>query len=173
MPSDSIGFCVAITRKGSGTRNVSPPIVTWCSCMTSSSADCTFAGARLISSASRRLAKTGPSSVRNVPSPGCQMPRADEVRGDEVGRELDAPERAAEHGRERPHGQRLGQAGDALDQDVAAGEQGHEQALEHRVLADDDALALVERGLQRAAHLAGGVGLGNVGRAGHELQGWS
>ena len=68
------------TRSGSAWRargtarargSVAPPIVTWCSCIASSSADCTFAGARLISSASRRLAKTGPSSVRNLPSPGC------------------------------------------------------------------------------------------------------
>ena len=45
VPSDSIGFWVAITRNGSGTRWVVSPIVTWCSCITSSSADCTFAGA--------------------------------------------------------------------------------------------------------------------------------
>ncbi len=69
VPSDSIGFCVAMTRNGSGTGKVSWPIVTWCSCITSSSADCTLAGARLISSASRKLQKTGPSSVSNVPSP--------------------------------------------------------------------------------------------------------
>ena len=41
--------------------------------MTSSSADWTLAGARLISSASSRLANTGPSSVRNSPWSGCQM----------------------------------------------------------------------------------------------------
>ena len=70
MPSDSIGFCVAMTRNGSGTGMVSRPIVTWCSCITSSSADCTFAGARLISSASRKLQKTGPCSVSNVPVSG-------------------------------------------------------------------------------------------------------
>ncbi|COW43216.1 Uncharacterised protein [Mycobacterium tuberculosis] len=42
---------------------------TWRSCMTSSNADCTFAGARLISSASRKLATTGPSSVSNSSLP--------------------------------------------------------------------------------------------------------
>src|SRR5919198_1808356 len=41
--------------------------------MTSSSADCTLAGARLISSASRKLAKTGPSSVSKRPVSGRQM----------------------------------------------------------------------------------------------------
>ena len=67
VPSDSIGFWVAMTRNGSGTRCVVSPIVTWCSCITSRSADCTFAGARLISSASRKLQKTGPRWVSNEP----------------------------------------------------------------------------------------------------------
>ena len=67
VPSDSIGFWVAMTRNGSGIANVSRPMVTWRSCITSSSALCTFAGARLISSASSRLVKTGPSEVSNSP----------------------------------------------------------------------------------------------------------
>ena len=69
VPSDSMGFCVAMTRNGSGTGCVVWPIVTCRSCITSSSADWTFAGARLISSASRKLQKTGPSSVSKLPSP--------------------------------------------------------------------------------------------------------
>src|SRR6266542_1209673 len=69
VPSDSIGFCVAMTRNGSGTGYDVCAIVTWRSCITSSSADCTFAGARLISSARRKLQNTGPSSVSKAPSP--------------------------------------------------------------------------------------------------------
>ena len=42
---------------------VCPAIETWRSAMTSSSADCTLAGARLISSASTRFAKIGPHSM--------------------------------------------------------------------------------------------------------------
>ena len=61
--------------------------------------------------------------------------------------------RAAEHLGERLDGQRLGEAGHALEQHVAAGEQRDEQALEHRVLADDDALDLVQRVLERVARL--------------------
>ena len=68
VPSDSMGFCVASTRKGSGTARVSRPMVTWRSCITSRSALCTLAGARLISSASSRLVCTGPSEVWNSPS---------------------------------------------------------------------------------------------------------
>src|SRR5688500_1434813 len=70
VPSDSIGFCVAMTRNGSGRRCVSRPIVTCRSCIASSSADCTFAGARLISSARTRFANTGPRLAENDPSRG-------------------------------------------------------------------------------------------------------
>ena len=78
--------------------------------------------------------------------------RADEVGGHEVGRELDAAEGAAEHVGERAHGQGLGEAGHALEQHVAAGQQRDQQALEHRVLADDHALDLVQRPLDGAAN---------------------
>ena len=50
-----------------GRASPSPSIVTCRSCMTSSSADCVLAGARLISSASRRFVKTGPWRVTNWP----------------------------------------------------------------------------------------------------------
>ena len=49
------GSASPCTMNGSGTWYVVPPIVTCCSCITSSSADWTLAGARLISSASRKL----------------------------------------------------------------------------------------------------------------------
>src|SRR6478735_5492764 len=73
VPSVSIGFCVAITRNGSGTLWVSPAIVTCRSCITSSSALCTLAGARLISSARSRCVNTGPSEVENSPVRGLKM----------------------------------------------------------------------------------------------------
>ena len=85
---------------------------------------------------------------------------ADEVGGHEVGRELDAVEGAAEHVGERPHGQRLGEPGHALEQHVTAGQQRDEHALEHRVLADDDALALPQGRLQGAARLVGDAAVG-------------
>ncbi len=65
-PSLSIGFWVASTKNGDGTRWVMPPIDTCCSAITSSRADWTFAGARLISSARTTLAKIGPSSMSNA-----------------------------------------------------------------------------------------------------------
>ena len=127
--------------------------------MTSSSADWTLAGARLISSASSRLPKTGPSSVSNAPVSGADA-RADEIRRDEVGRELDAAEAAAENAASVLTVSVLARPGDALQQDVPAGEQRDEHALEHRVLADDDTLALVEHLLERGGGLHRGVAVG-------------
>ena len=69
---------------------------------------------------------------------------AHDVGGDEVGRELDAGERAAEHLRQRRDGQGLAEAGDAFEEAVAAGEQADEHPLEDAVLADDDAPELDE-----------------------------
>ena len=51
----------------------------------------------------------------------------------------------------------LARPGHALEQHVAAGEQRDEQPLEHPLLADDDALDLEQRGLQRGVRLAGRV----------------
>ncbi len=65
MPSYSIGFWVAATRNGSGSGRARPSTETWRSSMTSSSDACVFGGVRLISSASSRLVKTGPSRNSN------------------------------------------------------------------------------------------------------------
>ena len=67
MPSYSTGFCVAITRNGRSRTWVAPSTVTCVSCIASSSADCVFGDARLISSTRTTFAKTGPGRKRNVP----------------------------------------------------------------------------------------------------------
>ena len=76
-------------------------------------------------------------------------PGADDVRRHEVGRELDPLELAPDRLRERLHRHRLREAGHALDEQVATREQGDDHALEQRVLADDDALDLVQNLLER------------------------
>ena len=63
--------------------------------------------------------------------------RADHVGGQQVRRELDALEGRVDRLGERADGQRLGEAGHALEEDVAAGQQADQQALDHRVLPDD------------------------------------
>ena len=62
---------------------------------------------------------------------------------------------AAEDGGRRLDGERLGQAGHALDQEVAAGDEADEDALEHLVLARDDALDLDQRLLEEGTRLVG------------------
>src|SRR5215210_1346542 len=65
VPSYSIGFWVAMTMNGSGSACVTPSIVTWFSCIDSSSAACVLGDAWLISSTSRRFVKTGPGRNSN------------------------------------------------------------------------------------------------------------
>ena len=60
-----MGFCVAATMNGEGNGFDSPSTDTWRSAMASSSAAWVFGGVRLISSASSRLVKTGPSRNLN------------------------------------------------------------------------------------------------------------
>ncbi len=96
------------------------------------------------------MQNTGPSSVSKPPVVGPVDARPDEVGRDEVRRELDPLERAAEHRGRRLDRQRLREARHALDQQVAAGDEADEHALEHLVLAGDDALDLDERLLEAA-----------------------
>ena len=108
---------------------------------------------------------------------------ADEVARDEVRRELDAPEGGVERVGEGADRQRLRETRDALEEEVAAGEQRHEHPLEHLVLADDDAADLeqdrfggearVERvaGIDVGSGLEGGEWRGRAratGDVGHE-----
>ena len=60
MPSYSIGFSVARRKNGSGSSRVTPSTVTCPSAIASSSADCVFGVARLISSTRSTFAKIGP-----------------------------------------------------------------------------------------------------------------
>ena len=60
-----MGFWVARTRNGESSGKLASPMVTVRSCIASSSADCTLAGDRLISSARMMLAKMGPLRVLN------------------------------------------------------------------------------------------------------------
>src|SRR5262245_47017595 len=60
VPSCSIGFCVARTKKSRGRGWLWPSTVTVRSCMASSSAACVLGGVRLISSASSTSVNSGP-----------------------------------------------------------------------------------------------------------------
>ena len=129
------------------------PIVTWRSCITSSSADCTFAGARLISSASRKLQKTGPRSVSKSALSGRKTRVPTRSLGTRSGvnctRLNEPPSTAAVDLIVSV----FARPGNALDQQVPAGEQAHEHALEHLLLAGDHAPDLEQRLLELLAHV--------------------
>ena len=78
---------------------------------------------------------------------GAVDPGPDEVARHEVRGELDPPERGVEDVGEGLDREGLGEARDALEEEVAAGEEGDEHPLEHRVLADDHPADLVQDGL--------------------------
>ena len=151
VPSISSGFCVASTKNGGSSWCRSRATETCCSCIASSSADCVLGVARLISSASSRLAKTGPGWNRN-----CALAvlldedvGADDVGRHQVRRELDAVERAVDDVRDGSHEHRLAQARHALEQRVAVGDEADQRLPDEVVLADDDRLDLATRSLGR------------------------
>ena len=97
--------------------------------------------ARLISSAMRSWAKTGPFTKRKERRPVGALVEdfgAQDVGGHQVRRELDAAGVEAEHGAQRLHELRLGEAGDADEKAVAAGEKGDEGQVDDVFLAEDD-----------------------------------
>ncbi len=146
VPSISMGFWVAITRKGDSSSCVTVPLVTVRSCMASSSADWVLGVARLISSASTRFAKTGPGlETQHLMSAivGFHDHAADDVGGHQIGGELDARIAQAERARESPQQGGLAKTGHALQQHVTAGEQADEHAVDDTLLPDDDLCDLV------------------------------
>ena len=133
---------------------MTPSAVTCRSCIASSSAAWVLAGARLISSASRRFANIGPGRNVNVCVRWSSSVAPVMSDGQQVGGELDAPERQARGCRERARHQGLGDAGQVVEQDVAVGEEAHQHELEDVALADDRPLDLVEHRRARSAALS-------------------
>ncbi len=78
----------------------------------------------------------------------------DEIRRQEVRGELQTVKSGVDAAGEAGDGQGFRQAGDALDEDVAVGEDADEQVPEHLLLADDD---LVDFVVQAAERPAGGL----------------
>ncbi len=117
--------------------------------MTSSSALCTFAGRPVDLVGEQEVGEDRPERDLELPRALVVDARADDVRGHQVRGELDPLELAADRLRERLDRHRLGEPGDALDEQVPAGQQRDEHALQQAVLAHDRLLDLVERGLER------------------------
>ena len=123
-----------------------PSALTWCSCIASRSARLGL-GRRPVDLVGqhevgehRALAELEPSR-RRVEHDGAR-----DVGGQQVGGELDAAEGQAGDGGQRAHSERLGHAGEVVEQHVAVGQQPGQHQLEHGALADDGPLDLVEDG---------------------------
>ena len=86
---------------------------------------------------------------RNVPPTRVEDHLADHVGRHQVGRELHALELEVERGGHRLDEQRLGHAGHAFEQHVAAHEQRGDEARQRALLADDDLADLVAQGEDR------------------------
>ncbi len=85
---------------------------------------------------------------------------AGDVGRHQVGRELNALERQVQDLRDGADQQRLGQARHADEQAMAAAEEGHEQFLDHFLLADDDAADLLGHLLIGGGKITNGLGFG-------------
>ena len=70
--------------------------------------------------------------------------RADDVGGQQIRGELNAAERRVYRLCQGPNRQSLGETGHAFEQDVAAGQQAYQQALDHVILADNPPSYLVD-----------------------------
>ena len=148
VPSYSIGFSVARSRNGSGSARVTPSTVTCCSAIASSSADCVFGIARLISSTSTTFAKIGPGAELELARLLVEDREPGDVRGLEVGRALDARrDRALDRARDRPREHRLAGPGHVLEQDVPAAGQRSEDEPDLLRLAVDDRLDVAGQAL--------------------------
>ena len=77
--------------------------------------------------------------------------RADEVRRQKIGRELDALETGVNAIGQTLHSSGLGQTRHAFDQDVAIGEEAKQHAVDQIILADDHPVNLFGQALKRFA----------------------
>ena len=157
VPLSSTGFCVASIMNGLGRGCVTPSTVTPRSSIASRKADCVRGVARLISSARTMLANSGPGRNSNSPRLLVEDHRARHIGGQQVRGALHAREAQAQGGGDRAHQQRLGDAGNVVEQHVPVGQQGHRDQARLVGLADDDARHLFG---DRAAQIDGRGGRG-------------
>ena len=142
-----MGFCVANTKKGSGNRCVSPPIVSCRSCMASNKALCVFGGVRLISSAKITFPKSGPLMNRNAPLARRPVLLEDVGSGDigrhQIGGELHAAKLKLHQRGQCRNQEGLRQAGHALQNAMSPAQKRDDQLFDNVVQADDHAADLL------------------------------
>ncbi len=110
-------------------------MVTCCSFIASSSADCVFGVARLISSASRKLVKIGPCLNSNSCGVGVINGDAEHVARQHVGGELQAVKTRPDAARQSLRQRGFAHAWHVFDQQMAARQQAGERQAQHFRLA--------------------------------------
>src|SRR3954467_10214778 len=139
VPSNSTGFCVAMTRNGRASSCEWTSTVTRRSCMHSSRPDCVLGEARLISSTITTLAKIGPgrNSKRSSRWLKTLVPTTSAGSRSAVHwmrancRSMERASARARAGWGRGGGGLLAAAGESLDEAVPPGQHGDEEVLEH------------------------------------------
>jgi hypothetical protein len=130
--------------------------VTWCSSIASSSALCVFGTGAVDLVGEQHVSEHRAGMEDEGLARALVDADADQVRRHEVGSELRARELQPERDRDRVRERRLADAGDVLDQEVAAGEEAGDAVLDLGPLADDDRANLVDEfgqlGGKRSAH---------------------
>ena len=91
----------------------------------------------MISSPRTRFAKIGPGRNDELPTPLVEDPRARDVRGHEVGGELDAGGFESQNPCQRAHDKGFGQPRNVLQQDVASGQHPYQHKEDRLPLAHD------------------------------------
>ncbi len=150
MPSASMGFCVARTRKGCRLDFGRRPV-------------------DLVSE--KKVAEDGPELGGKVGLARVEDPSSHKVRWNEVRGELDSAELATDRGGKRTDGCRLRETWHSLDEDVTTREKRDQDALEQAILAHDD-LADLEQQLFDLLGYARGVDLGGRLRASNKRLIW-
>ena len=138
MPSYSMEFWVAMTRKGEGSGWVTPSTVTWRSAMASRRADWVLGVARLISSARTSWGGDGAGAEAEFAGGLVIDGDAGDIAGQQVGGELDTGEGAADGEGDGTGEHSFADTGDILYQNMAGGDEGGEGLFDDLVFADDD-----------------------------------
>ena len=138
VPSCSIGFCVARTRKGFGSSKVSPPIDTVALLHRLEQGRLHLGRGAVDFVGQDEVGEDGTLAGREGALLRLVDLRSHEIGGQEVRRELHACKAPVNGAGEARYGQRFGEPRQPLQQYVAAGQEGQEEAVDQFVLTDDD-----------------------------------
>ena len=143
MPSNSNGFCVAMTRNGWSSLKVRPSTLTWASFIASSRADWVRGRGAVDLVGQDDVGEDRPALELEGPGLGVVDADADDVRRQQVRGELDAGEGQVEAAGQGPGQHGLAHAGGILDQQVPSAHQPDQHLGDGVRLAQEDPVDVV------------------------------